>query len=30
LWFGPMWSTFHKKSCSDIIFGRIPNVLVIS
>jgi hypothetical protein len=30
LWFGPTWSTCHKHSCSDTIFGRIPNVLVIS
>jgi hypothetical protein len=30
LWFGPTWSTCHKHSCSDTIFGGIPNVLVIS
>jgi hypothetical protein len=30
LWFGPTWSTCHKHFCSDTIFGRIPNVLVIS
>jgi hypothetical protein len=30
LWFDPMWSTCHKYSCSDTIFGRIPNVLIIS
>jgi hypothetical protein len=30
LWFGPTWSTCHKRSCSDTIFGRIPNGLVIS
>jgi hypothetical protein len=29
LWFGPMWSTCHKHSCSDTIFGGVPNVLVI-
>jgi hypothetical protein len=30
LWFGSMWSTCHKHSCGDTIFGRILNVLVIS
>jgi hypothetical protein len=30
LWFGPIWSTCHKHSCSNTIFGGIPNVLVIS
>jgi hypothetical protein len=30
LWFGSTWSTHHKRSCSDTIFGGIPNVLVIS
>jgi hypothetical protein len=30
LWFDPTWSTCHKHSCSDTIFGRIPNVFVIS
>jgi hypothetical protein len=29
LWFGPMWSTCHKHSCSDTVFGGIPNVLVV-
>jgi hypothetical protein len=30
LWFGSTWSTYHKHSCSDSIFGRILNVLVVS
>jgi hypothetical protein len=30
LWFGPTWSTCHKHSCSDTIFRRIPNIVVIS
>jgi hypothetical protein len=30
LWFGPTWSMCHKHSCSDAIFGRIPNIVVIS
>jgi hypothetical protein len=30
LWFGPTWSTCHKYSCGDTIFGGIPNVLIIS
>jgi hypothetical protein len=30
LWFGPTWSMCHKHSCSDTIFGGIPNILVIS
>jgi hypothetical protein len=30
LWFSPTWSMCHKHSCSDTIFGGIPNVLVIS
>jgi hypothetical protein len=29
LWFGPTWSTCHKDSYSDTIFGRILNVLII-
>jgi hypothetical protein len=28
--FGPTWSTYHRYSCGDTIFGGIPNVLVIS
>jgi hypothetical protein len=29
LWFGSMWSTCHKHSCSDTIFGGLLNVIVI-
>jgi hypothetical protein len=30
LWFGPIWSTCHKHSCSDTIFRGILNIIVIS
>jgi hypothetical protein len=30
LCFGPTWSMCHKHSCSDIIFGGILNILIIS
>jgi hypothetical protein len=30
LWLSPTWSIGRKHLCIDTIFGRIPNVLVVS